>query len=163
MALSANELITQYKSEFDFCEKEYMKAWNAIIIDVDENASESKKTAARREAQKKAIDNAFIQSMARFPDIDEEVIWALISLAHKLNLAHLEDFHLNQMQRVEAYARCISAHQSWNKASGHSFERNIAGINKQIMIDNEVQFILKSDAIKMIKEGKMYNHPDDLH
>ena len=54
MALSANELITQYKSEFDFCEKEYMKAWNAIIIDVDENASESKKTAARREAQKKA-------------------------------------------------------------------------------------------------------------
>ena len=67
------------------------------------------------------------------------------------------------MQRVEAYARCISAHQSWNKASGHSFERYIAGINKQIMVDNEVQFILKSDAIKMIKEGKMYNHPDDLH
>ena len=52
MALSANELITQYKNEFDFCEKEYMKAWKSIIIDVDENASESKKTAARREAQK---------------------------------------------------------------------------------------------------------------
>lgn len=119
MALSANELITQYKNEFDFCEKEYMKAWKSIIIDVDENASESKKTAARREAQKMAIDNAFVQSMAKFPDIDEEIIWALISLAHKLNLAHLEDFHLNQMQRVEAYARCISAHQSWNKASGH--------------------------------------------
>lgn len=123
MALSAKELITQYKKEYDYCEKEYMKAWSSIIVDVDEDASESKKTSARREAQKNAIDNAFVQSMAQFPDIDEEIIWALISLAHKLNLAHLEDFHLNQMQRVEAYARCISAHQSWNKASGHSFER----------------------------------------
>ena len=100
--------------------------------------------------------------MTKFPDIDEEDLWSMISLAHKLNIAHLEDFNLNQMERIEAYTRCISAHQSWNKASGHSFERYIANINKQVMIENEVRFLLKSDVVKMIKEGKMYNHPDDL-
>lgn len=163
MALKAMELITQYKDEFEYCQNEYMKEWNSIIIDTDENDSENKKTAARRDAQKHAIDIAFVKSMAQFPNVDEEIIWALISLAHKLNLVHLEDFQLNQMQRVEAYTRCISAHQSWNKASGHSFERYIAAVNKQIMIDNEVRFVLKSDVIKMIKEGKMYNHPEDLH
>ena len=80
-----------------------------------------------------------------------------------MNIAHLEDFQLDRMDRIEAYARCISAHQSWNKASGHSFERYIAGINKAIMVENEVEFILKSDALRMIKEGKMHNHPNDLH
>lgn len=80
MTLSAKELIIQYKNEYEYCEKAYMKAWNSIIIDVDENASESKKTAARRDAQKSAIDNAFVQSMAQFPNIEEEIIWALISV-----------------------------------------------------------------------------------
>lgn len=162
MSLSIKELITQYKKEYSYCEEQYMLAWRAIATAIDENASESRKTAARRDAQKIAIDKAFVQSMAHFQDIDEEIIWALISLAHKLNIAHLEDFHLTQAQRFETYERCVSAHQSWNKASGHSFERYIAGISTQTMIENEVRFILKSDAIKMIKDQKMYNHPDDL-
>ena len=46
MALSAKELVTQYKDEYEYCEKAYMEAWNSIIVDVDENASENKKTAA---------------------------------------------------------------------------------------------------------------------
>ena len=58
MALSAKELVTQYKDEYEYCEKAYMEAWNSIIVDVDENASENKKTA-------------FIQSMANFPEVDE--------------------------------------------------------------------------------------------
>lgn len=162
MGISTKELIVKYKEEYDYCEQEYMKAWNSISGDIDEDASENKKTTARREAQKKAIDTVFIQAMTKFPDIDEEDLWSMISLAHKLNIAHLEDFNLNQMERIEAYTRCISAHQSWNKASGHSFERYIANINKPVMIENEVRFLLKSDVVKMIKEGKMYNHPDDL-
>ena len=162
MVISTKELIVKYKEEYDYCEQEYMKAWNSISGDIDEDASENKKTTARREAQKKAIDTVFVQAMTKFPDIDEEDLWSMISLAHKLNIAHLEDFNLNQMERIEAYTRCISAHQSWNKASGHSFERYIANINKPVMIENEVRFLLKSDVVKMIKEGKMYNHPDDL-
>lgn len=163
MALSITDLIMKYKNEYDYCEKEYLKEWDSTIVEIDENASESKKTAARREAQKVAIDNVFVQAMKKFPELEEETIWMLISLAHKLKIARLDEFELNQMQRIEAYERCISAHQSWNKASGHSFERYIANIDKKIMEENEVKFILKSDATKMIKAGKMYNHPDDLH
>ena len=159
---SITKLVEEYPMEYEFCEKEYMSAWNSIILDVDDDASESKKLSARRDAQKAAIDKAFIKSMAQFPEIDEEVIWALISAAHKLNLAHLEDFHLDKLQRFEAYERCISAHQSWNKASGHSFERFISTINTPIMEENEVRFILKSEALSMIKDGKMHNHVDDL-
>lgn len=55
MALKAMELITQYKDEFEYCQNEYMKEWNSIIIDTDENDSENKKTAARRDAQKHAM------------------------------------------------------------------------------------------------------------
>lgn len=160
--MEIRELVKVYKDEFEYCEKVYMDTWKEIAADVDGHASENKKTAARRNAQKTAIDYTFVHAMAKFPDINEEIIWNLISLAHKLNLAHLQDFKLNQMERIEAYVRCISAHQSWNKASGHSFERYIAAIDKPIMKENEVRFILKSEALKMIKEEKMYNHPADL-
>ncbi len=52
MALSIKELITQYKEEYDYCEEQYMSAWQAIVTDIDENASENRKTAAQRNAQK---------------------------------------------------------------------------------------------------------------
>ena len=161
--LSASELVTLHQDEFDFCQQEYMRAWRSIIIEVDDDASESKKTEARRNAQRAAIDKAFLNSLVQFPDEDEEVIWALISIAHKLNLARLDEFHLNQMQRLLVFERCVSAHQSWNKASGHSFERFISSINTPLMEQNEIRFILKSEAIRMIKSGKMHNHPTDLH
>ena len=161
--LSISELVNLHKDEYDFCEQEYMKAWKSIIIEVDEDASESKKTEARRNAQRAAIDKAFLNSLIRFPKENEEVIWALISIAHKLNLAHLDEFHLKQEQRLLVYERCISAHQSWNKASGHSFERFISSISTPLMEQNEIRFILKSEAIRMIKNGKMFNHPTDLH
>ena len=72
MGISTKELIVKYKEEYDYCEQEYMKAWNSISGDIDEDASENKKTTARREAQKKAIDTVFVQAMTKFPDIDEE-------------------------------------------------------------------------------------------
>ena len=40
MALSIKELITQYKEEYDYCEEQYMSAWQAIVTDIDENASD---------------------------------------------------------------------------------------------------------------------------
>ena len=162
ISLSISDLVTEYDEQMRYCEKEYMDAWESIIVDVDENASESAKTEARRNAQREAIDKAFINSLIRFPDMDEEIIWALISIAHKLNLAHLEEFELDRMQRILAYERCISAHQSWNKASGHSFERYISSISTTLMEQNEIKFMLKSDVMKMIRQEKMFNYPDDL-
>ena len=163
MAQSISELVNAHKEQMAYCEKVYMEEWNSIIVDVDDDASENAKTTARRNAQRTAIDKAFLNALVKFPEVEEETIWALISIAHKLNLAHLEDFKLDQVQRLLVYERCISAHQSWNKASGHSFERYISSITTPLMEKNEIQFILKSDAIKMIKSNKMFNHPDDLH
>lgn len=159
--MTMTDLITRYELEFEYCEKEYMKAWNSIVV--DENASENKKTIARRDAQKLAIDKAFLSSLAQFPELDEEIVWALIGAAHKFNLAHLEEFHLDKVQRLITYERCVSAQQSWNKASGHSFERYISNINTPLMQENEVRFILKSEAIKMIHSGKMFNHQKDIY
>ena len=93
--MSMIELINRYRTEFEYCEEEYMRAWNSIKVEAD--ASENKKLAARRDAQKLAIDKAFVNSLAQFPELDEEIVWALISAAHKLNLAHLEEFHLDKM------------------------------------------------------------------
>lgn len=160
---SINELLKEFDEEMQYCEAEYMKAWNSIIIDVEKNASKNVKESARRDAQRLAIDTAFVNSLAQYPKMNEEDIWALISLAHKMNMAHLEDFNLDRIQRLTVYQRCISAHQSWNKASGHSFERYIASIMTPTMDKNEVRFMLKSDVLNMIKHGKMYNHSEDLN
>lgn len=163
MRLSIRELITNYKSEYDYCEERYMKAWNLVTANIDVNISDNKKTDIRREAQKNAIDKAFVECMTQFPEMEEEVLWSLISLAHKLNIAHLEEFELDRMQRFEVYSRCISAHQSWNKASGHSFERYISKISTPLMEENEVRFMLKSDVLKLIKANKIHNHEEDIN
>lgn len=159
---SASELVAEFNDVYQYCEQQYMNEWNSIYVDVDDSTSDSKKNALRRDAQRAAIDKAFLNSLMKFPEIEEEIIWALISIAHKLNLAQLDEFNLNHMQRLLVYERCISAHQSWNKASGHSFERFISTINTPEMQANEVRFILKSEALSMIKAGKMFNHENDL-
>ena len=41
MALSIKELITQYKEEYDYCEEQYMSAWQAIVTDIDENGEKN--------------------------------------------------------------------------------------------------------------------------
>ena len=102
---SASELVAEFSEAYQYCEQQYMNEWNSIYVDVDDSTSESKKEALRRDAQRAAIDKAFLNSLMKFPEIDEEVIWALISIAHKLNLAQLDQFYLNRMQRLLIYER----------------------------------------------------------
>lgn len=156
------DLLDNYGEQLDYCETVYMEEWNSIISKKFPDENGKVKSADRREAQKEAIDKTFISALIKYPDVEEEVVWSIISTVHKLNVAHLEDLDLDRIQRIMAYDRCISAHQSWNKASGHSFERYIAKISTAEMKTHEIRFALKSDALKMIKNGKMYNHPDDL-
>ena len=60
------------------------------------------------------------------------------------------------------YDRCISAHQSWNKASGHSFERYISRVQTSEMKENEVEFVLQKDILRKIKNGQLSNAEKDL-
>lgn len=64
--------------------------------------------------------------------------------------------------QADVLERCLSAHQSWIKSSGHSFERYIASIDHSELQENEIKFILQSDLTKMIKAGSLTNTPDDI-
>ena len=85
-----------------------------------------------------------------------------ISLIHKLHVASLSDFDISESVQADVLERCLSAQQSWNKSSGHSFERYIASIDSASLQENEIQFILQSDLTKMIKNGSLTNTPDDI-
>lgn len=119
---SATELVTEFDEVYQFCEQQYMKEWKAVFADEDAALSDGKKESLRRNAQRaagdnavvNAIDKAFLNTLVKYPDLDEEIIWALISIAHELNLAQLDEFGLSKTQQLLAYERCISAHQSWN-------------------------------------------------
>lgn len=83
-------------------------------------------------------------------------------MVHKLNVANLSDFNISETEQANVLERCLSAHQSWIKSSGHSFERYIASIDNDELQNNEIRFILQSDLTKMIKEGSLNNTSDDI-
>ena len=165
MAEQLANIIKHNQDIYNFCKASYLNAWNDISIQETDDMTKSKKESIRREAQRDAIDKAFISCLVKYadnPEVTDEIIWQLISAAHKYNLAHLQDFGLTEEQAREAYDRCISAHQSWNKASGHSFERYISKISTQEMKEYEIEFLLEKDILKKIKGGKLVNTKDDL-
>src|SRR5699024_542285 len=59
--------------------------------------------------------------------------------------------------------RCLSAHQSWIKSSGHSFERYISNIESDILKKNEIRFILQSELTYMIRHNLLANTKDDIN
>lgn len=119
--------------------------------------------AARLAAQRKAIDKTLVESLLNYSDrISEDEIWKNIAMVHKLNVAELSDFNIPEDLQANVIERCLSAHQSWIKSSGHSFERYIAGIDSSELQRNEIKFILQSDLTKMIREGSLTNTSDDI-
>lgn len=107
-----------------YSQEQYIKSWkNVYNTKITNDSTEAAKTSARREAQRKAVDETFVACLIRFyPGLDEKTIWNAIGKVHKLNLANLGELGVADEVHQEVYDRCISAHQSWIKASGHSFE-----------------------------------------
>ena len=145
---------------FAFCKSTYTRTWNeAYLIECQGKNSQSAKLAAQR----KAIDTTLVESLLHYADIvSEDEIWKNIALVHKLNVANLSDFNISETEQANVLERCLSAHQSWIKSSGHSFERYIASIDNDELQNNEIRFILQSDLTKMIKEGSLNNTSDDI-
>ncbi len=143
-----------------FCKKTYTETWNEEYL-IECRAKNPQ--AAKLAAQRKAIDKTLVDSLLHYADkISEDEIWKNIALVHKLNVASLADFGISESEQADILARCLSAHQSWIKSSGHSFERYIASINNKELQENEITFILQSDLTKMIKKGSLNNTPDDI-
>ncbi len=84
-------------------------------------------------------------------------------MVHKLNVAQLDTFGIPQDQQADIIERCLSAHQSWIKSSGHSFERYISNIESDILKKNEIRFILQSELTYMIRHNLLANTKDDIN
>lgn len=143
-----------------FCQNTYNETWNQEYLIECQGKSQQ---AARLAAQRKAIDKTLVESLLNYSDrISEDEIWKNIAMVHKLNVAELSDFNIPEDLQANVIERCLSAHQSWIKSSGHSFERYIAGIDSSELQRNEIKFILQSDLTRMIREGSLTNTPDDI-
>lgn len=143
-----------------FCQKIYNETWSREYL---MECREKNQQAARLAAQRKAIDKTLVESLLNYSDrISEDEIWKNIAMVHKVNVAELSDFNIPEELQANVIKRCLSAHQSWIKSSGHSFERYIAGIDSDELQRNEIKFILQSDLTRMIREGLLTNTSDDI-
>lgn len=149
-----------------FCKNTYNDTWKEeYVIEVNKRDTENAAalTAARLYAQRKAIDKTFVDAILKYsPEVSESDIWAAIAISHKLNVANLSEFGIPEELHQKVFETCLSAHQSWIKASGHSFERYISSIDNEELKRNEIRFILQSEMTKLVKENVLVNTPEDI-
>lgn len=147
-----------------FCRDLYQKTWEQeYLIEIQDKNTHSAKQAARLIAQRKAIDRVLVESLLKYsPEISENELWNEIGIIHKVNVAELSDFNIPIDEQEKVIKRCLSAHQSWIKSSGHSFERYISNIQNVELQKNEIKFILQSELTKMIKENALTNTDEDI-
>jgi hypothetical protein len=147
-----------------FCREIYIRTYEkAYVIELGDRTSDAAKADARLSAQRKAIDKALVEGLLHFsPKISEDKIWEAIAITHKLNVARLNEFNIADEYQEPVIKRTLSAHQSWIKSSGHSFERYISNIDSDILQSNEIKFILQSELTKMIKEKLLANTAKDI-
>lgn len=156
-----NELEADYKL---FCRDLYKRTWKQeFLVEVQNKTTAASKQAARLAAQRKAIDKVLVESLLKYsPEVPESEIWNEIGMVHKVNVAELSDFGIEEDKQAEVISRCLSAHQSWIKSSGHSFERYISNTQNDDLQKNEIRFVLQSELTKMIKENALTNIPEDI-
>lgn len=147
-----------------FCRDLYRTTFEReFLIECDRKQSHSAQQVTRLAAQRKAIDKVLIEALLRFsPEISEADIWKEIAITHKVNVAELSDFGIPDDMQASVVERCLSAHQSWIKSSGHSFERYISNIDNELLRKNEIRFILQSELTSMIKGNQLANTAEDI-
>lgn len=133
--------------------KEYKKS-------IGKKTSQSAKDTAERYAQKEAIKNTFELALKKFPTEEPYKIWDQIYLAHVLRKSTLTSATVN----TASIQNIVSAHQSWNKTSGHAFEAFIEEqVNPELKAQKtKIKFILQKQLTEMIKKNEIHNSTDDL-
>ena len=155
------------KSNLDFktfCKEIYKETWEReFLIECHGRETQSAQQLARLAAQRKAIDRVLVEALLKYsPDVSESDIWREIAITHKVNVAELADFGIPEDKQAAVIERCLSAHQSWIKSSGHSFERYISNIDNELLRKNEIRFILQSELTSMIKNNQLTNTAEDI-
>ncbi len=148
----------------DFCRDLYLQTYELQYeIELQDKTTQAAINAARLTAQRKAIDKVLVEALLRYsPNVSESDIWEQIGIIHKINVAQLGEFNVPEDSQEAIIKRCLSAHQSWIKSSGHSFERYISNTTNAELERNEIRFILQSDLTKMIKNNELANTPEDI-
>ena len=92
-----------------YSREQYIQNWKSVYDSrVNESSSDAAKANARREAQRNAVDAAFVACLLRFyPAIDEKTIWSAIGKVHKLHLINLGELGIDENLHQEIYDRCI--------------------------------------------------------
>lgn len=147
-----------------FCRELYKETYENELSDINQDhTSVSARQTARLTAQRRAIDKVLVESLLKYsPEVSEKEIWKELGMTHKLNVADLSEFGIQEDQQAIVIDRVLSAHQSWIKASGHSFERYISNIRSEVLEKNEIRFILQSELTKMIKQNQLTNTSEDI-
>lgn len=150
------------ESYHDFIIRIYEDAFKREYL-VNNLNSQSELMSARLRAQRKALDEALVSALVKYsPTVSEKTIWEQIGTIHKLNVANLSEFGIPADDQEAVMKRCLSAHQSWIKTSGHSFERYISNIDNEKLKKNEIRFILQSELTQMIKDNLLSNTDEDI-
>ena len=147
-----------------FCCKVYKETWEReYLAECQKRGGRAARQTALQAAQRKAIDKVLVEALLKYsPDVSESDIWREIAIIHKVNVAELSDFGIPEDKQAAVIERCLSAHQSWIKSSGHSFERYISNIDNELLRKNEIRFILQSELTGMIKNKQLTNTPEDI-
>lgn len=144
-----------------FCEKTYRAVFESAYREAMGHSSSPE--IIRRMAQKVAVDETFIQALMKYHDqVSDDDIWKAIGQVHKVYFAQLDRFGISEEEQVAIVERCISAHQSWIKMSGHCFERYIANVANEKLQQNEISFILQKELTKRLRRNELSNTSEDL-
>ena len=86
-----------------YSREQYIQNWKSVYDSrVNESSSDAAKANARREAQRNAVDAAFVACLLRFyPAIDEKTIWSAIGKVHKLHLINLDSVYMRSSQNSQ--------------------------------------------------------------
>ena len=157
----SNNIDMDYKV---FCRDLYRKTWEReFLLECRGRNSDSAFQMARLSAQRKAIDRVLVEALLKYsPEVSERDIWKEIAITHKINVAELDDFGIPAENQAAVIERVLSAHQSWIKSSGHSFERYISNIRSEELERNEIRFILQSELTSMIRANQLDNTQEDI-
>ncbi len=145
-----------------FIKNVYNDTYDEYVI---EHASSNRapSDAVMRYARQAAIDKSFVESLIKYDGKeDQEDLWACIADIHKIHVANLEEYSNDEDVQIEILHRCLSAHQSWIKSSGHAFERYISCLDNTDLQDNEIRFILQKELTQLIKNDQLSNTVEDI-
>lgn len=147
----------------EFCRERYNNVYNVEKTRLTQEALSASRSGRLSEeaefkiettAQKEAIQQATIDSMRNFPDVEPADIWKAVYEVHVHRKSGIDD--------AETIAKVISADQSWKKSSGHAFEEMIKFLASAALEGTGIQIVLQRDLNILIKAGEINNEPRDI-